>query len=98
MGVIHLSIRTFERVVAEAGYDPLVQSGDTMHVTILALGSRGDVMPYTTLGRALKAAGHRVRFVTFESFGPLVAAQGLDFHPIRGDAQGMLSGADEIIR
>ena len=58
---------------------------------MLALGSRGDVLPYTTLGRALQAAGHRVRFVTFENFQPLVATQGLGFHPIRGDARRILN-------
>ena len=63
-----------------------------MHITILALGSRGDVMPYTTLGKGLKAVGHHVRFVTFENFEPLVAAQDLDFHPVRGDVQSILTG------
>ena len=46
-----------------------------MHITILALGSRGDVMPYVTLGKGLKAVGHQVRFVTFE---PLVAMKKID--------------------
>jgi UDP:flavonoid glycosyltransferase YjiC (YdhE family) len=63
-----------------------------LRITILALGSRGDVSPYLTLGQALKAAGHRVRCATFENFRPLVTAQGLDFHPVRGDVQGILSG------
>lgn len=63
-----------------------------MHITMLALGSRGDVLPYTTLGRALRAAGHRVRFATFENFQQLVTTQGLDFHPVRGDARSLLSG------
>jgi sterol 3beta-glucosyltransferase len=63
-----------------------------MRIAILALGSRGDVLPYTTLGRALQEAGHRVRFATFESFGPVVEAQGLAFHPVRGDVQALLSG------
>ena len=63
-----------------------------MHITMLALGSRGDVLPYTTLGKALRAAGHEVRFATFENFRSLVAdRQGLDFHPIRGDVQSILS-------
>lgn len=34
----------------------------TMHITILALGSRGDVQPYALLGTGLKAAFHHVRF------------------------------------
>jgi sterol 3beta-glucosyltransferase len=63
-----------------------------MHITTLALGSQGDVLPYTILGKGLQAAGHQVRFVTFENFEPLVAAQGLDFYPVRGDVQNILGG------
>jgi len=62
-----------------------------MHITILALGSRGDIQPYTTLGKGLKSAGHQVRFITFESFASLVAENGLDFHPIHGNAQALVA-------
>ena len=62
-----------------------------MHVTILALGSRGDVQPYAILGNGLKRASHQVRFITFESFRSLVAEQDLDFHPISGDAQALVA-------
>ena len=67
-----------------------------MHITILALGSRGDVQPYATLGNGLKSAGHEVRFITFESFASLVAENKLDFHPIQGNAQTLVTngGAD----
>jgi UDP:flavonoid glycosyltransferase YjiC (YdhE family) len=64
-----------------------------MHITILALGSRGDVEPYAALGKGLKSAGHQVRFVSFESFAPLVAESGLDFHPVQGDAQSLVASA-----
>lgn len=64
-----------------------------MHITILALGSRGDVQPYAVLGQGLKSAGHQVRFITFESFTPLIAALGLEVHPIPGDAQALVAGA-----
>ena len=63
-----------------------------MHITILALGSRGDVQPYAILGNGLKSAGHQVRFITFESFAPFIAKQGLGFHPIPGDAQALVAG------
>jgi sterol 3beta-glucosyltransferase len=63
-----------------------------MHITILALGSRGDVQPYAVLGSGLKSAGNQVRFITFESFAPLIAGQGLDFYPIPGDAQALVAG------
>jgi UDP:flavonoid glycosyltransferase YjiC (YdhE family) len=41
----------------------------------------------------LKAAGHQVRFITFESFATLVAELELDFHPIRGSAQALVANA-----
>lgn len=62
-----------------------------MHITILALGSRGDIQPYAALGKGLKNAGHEVRFITFESFASLVAENKLDFHPIQGDAQALVA-------
>jgi sterol 3beta-glucosyltransferase len=64
-----------------------------MHITILALGSRGDVQPYATLGNGLKSAGHQVRFITFESFASLVAENELDFYPIHGNAQALVANA-----
>jgi UDP:flavonoid glycosyltransferase YjiC (YdhE family) len=64
-----------------------------MHITILSLGSRGDVQPYANLGAGLQAAGHRVRLVTFENFAAMAGEYGLDFHPIRGDAQTLVAGA-----
>jgi sterol 3beta-glucosyltransferase len=69
-----------------------------MHITILALGSRGDIQPYAKLGNGLKSAGHQVRFITFESFALLVAENKLDFHPIEGDAQALVTngGADML--
>jgi sterol 3beta-glucosyltransferase len=62
-----------------------------MHITILALGSRGDIQPYATLGNGLKSAGHQVRFITFESFASLIAENKLDFHPIQGNAQALVA-------
>ena len=67
-----------------------------MRITIIALGSRGDVLPYTTLGGALRQAGHQVRMATFENFRRVVAAQGLEFHPIRGDAQAILGSSTGV--
>ena len=43
-------------------------------IALVALGSRGDVLPCATLGRALQGAGHEVRFATFEGFRELAAA------------------------
>jgi sterol 3beta-glucosyltransferase len=62
-----------------------------MRISILALGSRGDIAPCIALGGALRAAGHRVRLATFEGFGPAVTAQGLDFTPVQGDPRALLA-------
>lgn len=64
-----------------------------MRITILALGSRGDVQPFVPLGRALQAAGHKVRVATFEAFAEMIREAGLTFAPIHGDAQQLLNTA-----
>jgi UDP:flavonoid glycosyltransferase YjiC (YdhE family) len=61
-----------------------------MRISILALGSRGDILPYTWLGRGLRKAGYQVRLVSFEDFAPAVAESGLDFHPVDGSAQAIM--------
>lgn len=61
-----------------------------MHITILALGSHGDVYPFALLGGALRRAGHDVRLVTFESFASMAAGQDLDLHPVGGDAAALM--------
>jgi UDP:flavonoid glycosyltransferase YjiC (YdhE family) len=72
----------------------IVQGDDgmtTKKLTLIALGSRGDVQPYVALGHALLQAGFRVRMMTFESFRAMVSEQGLDFQPVAGDAQELVA-------
>lgn len=64
-----------------------------MNILILALGSRGDVLPFATLGGALQRLGHRVRLVTFDFFQDLAANNGIELIPIPGDAQGLVRQA-----
>lgn len=66
-----------------------------MQVTMIALGSRGDIQPFVPLGQALQAAGHRVRVATFETFASMITNAGLGFHPIRGDAQALVNAAGQ---
>jgi UDP:flavonoid glycosyltransferase YjiC (YdhE family) len=66
-----------------------------MRITIIALGSRGDIQPLVPLGKALKRAGHTVRVATFEAFSPLITDAGLDFFQLRGDAKALLNTAME---
>ncbi|NIM95839.1 MAG: glycosyltransferase [Anaerolineales bacterium] len=66
-----------------------------MRITILVLGSRGDIQPFVPLGKALVSASHYVRIATFKTFQPLITEAGLDFYPIRGDAKLLLINATE---
>jgi len=59
-------------------------------VTILAVGSRGDVQPYVALGQGLAKIGHRVRLAAYLDYEPLVRRYGLDFAPLRVDLRQLL--------
>jgi sterol 3beta-glucosyltransferase len=56
-----------------------------MRVLIVAVGSRGDVAPFTGLGTALQAAGHSVTIAGYEMFAGLVTGCGLEFRALPGD-------------
>ncbi len=58
-----------------------------MQITILAVGSRGDVQPYVALGLGLQAAGHKVQLATYRLFEEFVTSRGLDFAPIGSNPQ-----------
>ncbi|WP_086821565.1 glycosyltransferase [Allokutzneria sp. NRRL B-24872] len=55
-----------------------------MKIVITAVGVRGDVVPFTGLGRRLAEVGHEVAVATAEAHEPLVRAAGLDFLHLRG--------------
>lgn len=52
-----------------------------MHITIVALGTRGDVQPMIALGQGLQTAGHRVQLIAGSNFEGWVRSFGLDFMP-----------------
>lgn len=62
-----------------------------MLITILAMGSRGDVQPYVALGVALKKAGARVRIATLETFARFVSSYGLEYYAIQGDLASVMN-------
>ncbi len=66
------------------------------HLTILALGSRGDVLPYVVLGAGLRQSGFGVRVVTFASFAPLAAQYDLEFTAVPGDAEQITTSSSGI--
>jgi sterol 3beta-glucosyltransferase len=70
-----------------------------MRVTILAIGSRGDVQPCVALGVGLQRAGHQVRVATVDDFEALVSERGLDCYPLGVQARQLLRspGATAIL-
>jgi UDP:flavonoid glycosyltransferase YjiC (YdhE family) len=62
-----------------------------MRVVIAAVGSRGDVAPYTGVGVALRAAGHDVVIAAHAPFEHLVRHCGLEFHPVPGDVRALVA-------
>lgn len=53
-----------------------------MHLSIVAVGSRGDVQPYLALGRGLQKAGFQVQICADRLFENLVTSTGLVFTPV----------------
>ena len=67
-----------------------------MRVTVLALGTRGDVVPYLALGLGLRGAGHEVTVAAYAEFGGEIRGRGLGFRPVAGGMQQVLGGADGV--
>ena len=53
-----------------------------MRLSIVAIGSRGDVQPYLALALGLQKAGYQVQFCADRLFEHLVVSTGLDFTPV----------------
>ena len=62
-----------------------------MHITIVTLGSRGDIQPYLPLALGLKRAGFKVRVATFNAFREVVLEHGLEFAQISGDPRSTMN-------
>jgi UDP:flavonoid glycosyltransferase YjiC (YdhE family) len=63
-----------------------------MRITMIAVGTRGDVQPLLALGTGLRAAGHRVRFATEAGYGPSAVAAGLEHFAMSGNSERVFSG------
>jgi sterol 3beta-glucosyltransferase len=57
-----------------------------MTITILAVGSQGDVQPYLALAVGLKNEGYNVRFAANSNFAGLAASYDLEFFSIQSDS------------
>jgi sterol 3beta-glucosyltransferase len=69
----------------------------SLRITIIAVGSRGDVQPYVALGVGLERAGFSVGVLTSEDFRPLVTACGLEFHDMGGNIQSVAQGMQDLL-
>lgn len=65
-----------------------------MRVLVLAVGTSGDVLPYTGLGARLREAGHEVAIAAAEPFRGAVEAAGLEFRALPGDPRAAQRSAD----
>ncbi|KAK6067998.1 udp-glucose:sterol glycosyltransferase [Seiridium cupressi] len=57
----------------------------SLKITCLTIGSRGDVQPYIALCKGLLAEGHKPRIATHAEFKDWVESHGIEFAPIAGD-------------
>jgi sterol 3beta-glucosyltransferase len=58
---------------------------ESLRITCLTIGSRGDVQPYIALCKGFIAEGHRPKIATHSEFEPWVRKHGIDFAPVDGD-------------
>lgn len=58
---------------------------ESLRITCLTIGSRGDVQPYIALCKGLLAEGHKPKIATHGEFEPWVRKHGIDFAPVEGD-------------
>ena len=62
-----------------------------MRVTIVAIGTRGDVWPYLALGLGLQRAGHVVTIATHVEFGTDIQKLGLGYRGVGGSPREALA-------
>ena len=61
-----------------------------MKITMITLGSTGDVRQYMLLGRELHERGHEVTIAAFAPFQGMIEEAGMSFYPISGDVVDMM--------
>ncbi|KAG7662797.1 ATG26 [[Candida] subhashii] len=97
-------IRMFEdRLTTASGMDiPIIledspflktemKPSTSYNITMLTIGSRGDVQPYIALGKGLMEEGHKVTIATHSEFGPWIKKHGLGFKEIAGEPAELMS-------
>jgi sterol 3beta-glucosyltransferase len=67
--------------------------GYAMRIVVIAVGTWGDVAPYTGLGRRLQESGHEVAVAAHAPFEEAVRERGLGFRPLPMDIRQTLGSA-----
>lgn len=67
-----------------------------MQITILAIGSHGDVQPMIALGQGLERAGYNVRIAAGDNFREWVYRHGLDFAPLGIDMHALMNSSGGV--
>ncbi|KPM42356.1 Sterol 3-beta-glucosyltransferase UGT80B1 [Neonectria ditissima] len=62
-----------------------------LNIVIQVVGSRGDVQPFIALRCELQKHGHRIRIATHDIFASFIRAAGLEFYPVGGDPEELMS-------
>lgn len=63
-------------------------------ITILTVGSRGDVQPYCALALGLQQAGFRVKIAANRNFEAFITDLGIEFAPIAGNYKDLLNSPE----
>ncbi|KAI0864741.1 hypothetical protein F4860DRAFT_379547 [Xylaria cubensis] len=63
---------------------------ESLKITCLTIGSRGDVQPYIALCKGLLAEGHKPRIATHAEFRDWIEGHGIEFAPVAGDPSELL--------
>jgi len=66
-----------------------------MKITILAVGTRGDVQPYVALGLGLKEAGNEIRVAAASNFERFICNYGLEYGRLEGNFRELME-ADTV--
>lgn len=67
-----------------------ISDGGKLNITMLIVGSRGDVQPFIAYALGLQKEGHKVRIATHELHREFVSSWNLEFFPLAGNPRDLM--------